>query len=93
MFLRHRCLCAIKYVVNQLASIGKVVVVAIEVTCLFLVGQVEMVATRASTDVTVFADLDKSICTDYRESAIAPGAEAVGSKPINADIAGTPISS
>ena len=93
MFLGHRCLGSVKYVVNQLPSIWKVVVVAIEVTCLFLVGQVEMVATRASANVAVFAYLDESICTDDRQPAIAPGAETVGRKPINADIAGTSISS
>lgn len=93
MVLRHGGFSAVYHIVDELFSVGHVNLGAIEVPGLLLVDQEKVVPALFAGNVDVFPHLNVPIGAQNEGSAITPGTQAIGSKPVDPDIArslGTP---
>ena len=93
MVLCHGRFGPILNVADELLSVGKWVVVTVEISCFFFVHQEKMVAAIMSRDVDIFTQLNVSVRTENRESAIAPATEAVRRKPIHPYVSSASVAS
>src|SRR5690606_29584614 len=81
----------VQYIVHQSFSVGKFDLAAVDVPGFFLIDQKKMITTFAAGDVDVFPDLDVSVGAQYGQAAVSPCFQAVGSEPIDPDVAGAAV--
>ena len=86
MCLRHGRFCSVDNIVYKHPSEGKLNVSAIDIFCLLVIGVVKMVAAVVTGNVNIFPDLNESLGSQNGQSAIAPGFQSIGGKPIHSDI-------
>src|SRR5688572_11673309 len=91
MLLRHRCFCAVDYIVNQLFTKRKRFFAAIKVAGFFLIYQDEVISAFTAGNINILAQLNKAISSEYCKSSVTPRLQAIGSKPVNSYVPGTGI--
>ena len=84
--LRLSSLGSVDDVGDELRTEGQWNIAAIDIADLLLIDDEEMIASRASGDVRVFAQLDIAFGAEDEEPAVAPGSEAVGCEPVNTHV-------
>ena len=91
MRLRHRRLGAVDDVDDELLAVGQRDVAAVDVARLLLIDEEQVARARPAADVDVLADLDEAVGAENRQPAVAPGRQAVGREPVDADVAGAAV--
>ena len=87
MLLAYCCFGTVMYIVEQLSAEWQRNLIALNIVRALLVNQKEMIIAVSPCKVCVFTDFDIAFCTEDKEANIAPGVQAVVSKPIHTDIA------
>src|SRR5262245_56561369 len=87
MSLRHRGLCSIENVRNQLLAVRERLLRAVDIPGLLLIYEKQMTRSWSAADIDILAYLDEAISPEDCEPSIAPGRQAIGSEPIAADVA------
>jgi hypothetical protein len=87
MGLRHGRLAARADIGDEVAEIGQWLLRGVDMAGAGLVDQEDMVGARPAGDIDIFAQLDRAFGAQDSEPPVAPGRQAVGGEPVDADIA------
>ena len=87
MRLRHCGFRPIAHIIGKIAEIGQRTAGAVDVACALIVDQKQMLGPWAAFDIDIFAQLDRAFGAQNGGATIAPGRQAIGGKPIDANIA------
>ena len=93
MLLRHGGFCSVEDVLNERWAVRKFNFPAIDITCVFVVDEEEVVASVAAADVNVFPEFHIPLGAKDGKSSVAPRVEAFRCEPIDAEISRTSITS
>ena len=71
---------------DKLRAEGQIQVVAVDITCLLSIDNKEVVSRLLNRNIGIFSELDVALRSENEEPPIAPRAQSVGSKPVQANV-------
>src|SRR4051794_34792368 len=85
--LRHRGFRPVDDVRHEPRPERQIAVLAVDVACLLLIDDEQMVAAGTAADVDILSQLDVALGAEDRQPSVAPRRQAVGSEPVQPDVA------